>query len=180
MTTHSPAAPKVRVVRSLTEKAAAYAPGENRPLSGYLALMASYGTAVAGLTALGRATGRELPQEIRPWDVALLSMATHKLTRIITKDAVTSPLRAPFTTYEGPQGAGELHEEVREDSHLRHAFGELLTCPFCLAVWTSTTFAGGLVFAPRFTRLAAAVFTSVGVSDFLQFAYAKAQQATDG
>jgi hypothetical protein len=91
------------------------------------------------------------------------------------KDAVTSPLRAPFTQYQGPSGDAELGEEVR-GTGLRHSIGELVSCPFCLSVWVATGFAAGLVFAPRFTRLAATTFTAVAVSDALQLGYAAAQQ----
>ncbi len=95
-----------------------------------------------------RLTGRRAPARITPWDVVLLGTATHKLTRILAKDAVTSPLRAPFVQYKGASGESELAEEVREHGGTKHAVGELLTCPFCLAQWVATTFVAGWVFAP--------------------------------
>jgi hypothetical protein len=147
----------------------------DRPLSGYLAAMGVYASAVTGLTVLGRRLGLRPPENVSPWDVALLGMATHRLTRTISKDAVVSPIRAPFTTYSGPQAPGELHEEVRTDSHVKHAVGELLTCPFCLGQWVATGFAAGLVFAPRATRLVAATFAGIAVSDFLQYGYSALQ-----
>ncbi|HEV2888728.1 MAG TPA: DUF1360 domain-containing protein [Jatrophihabitans sp.] len=156
-------------------EAETYSNGTERPLGGYLAAMGVYASAVTGLTLLGRRLGFRAPQQISPWDVALFGIATHRVTRTIAKDAVASPVRAPFTTYDGVQGPGELHEEVRTDSHLRHAVGELLTCPFCLAQWVATAFGAGLVFAPRATRLVAATFASVAVSDFLQFGYSAVQ-----
>jgi hypothetical protein len=148
----------------------------DRPLSGYVAAMSVYATAVAGMTVIGRRFGVRAPQQITPWDVALFGIATHRVTRTITKDAVVSPVRAPFTTYDGLQGPAELHEEVRTDSHVRHAVGELLTCPFCLAQWVATLFSAGSVFAPRAARLVAATFASVAVSDFLQFGYSAVQK----
>jgi hypothetical protein len=84
-------------------------------------------------------------------------------------------LRAPFTVYDEPSGDAELSEHPRKDSHAQHAVGELVTCPFCLAQWIATGFAAGLVFAPRFTRLAALVMSSTAISDFLQLAYAALQ-----
>jgi hypothetical protein len=93
---------------------------------------------------------------------------------------VTAPLRAPFTRYSGNGGPAEVMEEVRATGGLRHSLGELLTCPFCLDVWISTGFAIGYVFAPRATRLVAATFTAITGADFLQLAYAKAQQAAQG
>ena len=152
-----------------------YRNGNDRPLGGYLAAMSVYTGAVTAMSLLGRRLGFRAPQQITPWDVVLFGVATHRVTRTITKDAVASPVRAPFTTYGGPQGAGELHEEVRTDSHLRHAVGELLTCPFCLGQWVATGFSAGLVFAPRAARLVAATFASVAVSDFLQYGYSAVQ-----
>lgn len=168
-------------VRKLVREAAAYAPGERRPLRGYVAIMGTYAAFVAGAAGLARASGRQLPEDVRPWDLALLSLATHKITRIVTKDSITSPLRAPFTRYEGPAGPAELNEQVRDDEgRVRHAVGELVTCPFCLGVWTSTVLSTGMVFAPRATRVAAGVFATVAVSDFLHFAHCVAERKARG
>jgi hypothetical protein len=108
----------------------------------------------------------------------LIAAATHKLSRILTKDAVTSPIRAPFTRYREPTGDGEVMEEVRGDHGVRHAAGELLTCPFCLAMWTAGGMTAGLVFAPRLTRYTAATLGAVAASDFLQLAYDAAKKAS--
>ena len=43
----------------------------------------------------------------------LFGIATHKIGRIITKDWVTSPIRAPFTRYEESVGGGEVKEQSR-------------------------------------------------------------------
>jgi hypothetical protein len=141
----------------------AYAPNEQRPLGGYLVAMGTYATVTASLVGLVRATGRPVPERPATADVVLLSIATHKLSRLLSKDAITSPLRAPFTSYDHPIGSGEVMEQVRDQgSSTRHALGELLSCPFCLAVWVATA------------------LTAVAASDFLQMGYAVAQQAAEG
>ncbi|MEO3776917.1 DUF1360 domain-containing protein [Micromonospora sp. B11E3] len=170
---------------SLKQKVArlrqAYAPHEHRPLGGYLAAMGAYAGVTASIAALARATGRPVPERPAVADVALLGIATHKLSRLLAKDAVTSPLRAPFTRYDRPSGSGEVMEQVRDSgSPTRHAIGELLSCPFCLAVWVATGLTGGLVLAPRLTRLVATALTAVAASDFLQMGYAVAQRAAEG
>ena len=158
-----------------------YAPHEHRPLDGYAAAMGGFGALAAAMAVAAKATGRPVPERPSTQDVVLISLATHKLSRLIAKDAVTSPLRAPFTRYAEPAGAAELNEEVRDEgSSLRHSIGEMITCPFCLAVWVATGFTGGLVLAPRFTRLAATTMTAVAVSDFLQMAYSIAKEAAEG
>lgn len=154
----------------------AYTQGEERPLGSFLVVMAAYGGSVAALSAAVKASGRELPERVAWSDLALATVATHKLSRLIAKDPVTSPLRAPFTEFAGTSGEAELAEEVR-GAGPRKAIGELVTCPFCLGQWVATGFAFGLVLAPRPTRLAATVFTALTGADFLQLAYAKAESA---
>jgi len=159
----------------LAEEKAAYAGDEDRPLEGYVAAMATYG-AFAALVLMAAATRRkDAPDRFPLVDIALTGVATHKLTRIISKDSVTSPLRAPFTRYKEPGGPAEVMEEVRGHG-VKHAVGELITCPFCLSPWIATALTGGLVIAPRFTRAVTAVFSAVAVSDHLQLTYAKQQQ----
>ncbi len=165
------------VVDRAQREAEAYAGGNARPLGGYVAVLLVYGAVVAVATVAALVTGRTLPTRWRVQDLITVTLGTHKLSRTLTKDAVTSPLRAPFTRYAGTGGPAELNEEVRNDSQWRHSLGELLTCPFCLDMWVATGFAIGLVFAPRFTRLIAGVFTALAGADFLQLAYAMAQQA---
>ncbi|HWH00605.1 MAG TPA: DUF1360 domain-containing protein [Pilimelia sp.] len=167
--------------RRLAALRQAYAPHEARPLGGYIAAMTTFAGAVGGLAAAARLTGRPLPERPELADVALLGVATHKLSRVLAKDAVTSPLRAPFTRYQEPQGSAEVGEEVRAPRGSRaHALGELLTCPFCLAMWVAAGLTGGLVLAPRLTRTVAAGLSAVALSDFLQLAYAAAKRAAEG
>jgi hypothetical protein len=70
-----------------------------------------------------------------------------------------------------------VKEEVR-GTGLRHAVGELLTCPFCMSHWIATGFGIGAVVAPRATRLVASVFSMEAAADFLQFAHAGAEQSS--
>lgn len=155
--------------------------GDNpRPLAGYVAVLVIYSALVAVATVMAAVTGRRLPQQWHLQDLVTVTVGTHKLSRTLTKDAVTSPLRAPFAHYTGTGGPAEVMEQSREASQLRHSLGELLTCPFCLDMWVVTGFAIGLIFAPRFTRLIAGTFTALAGADFLQLAYAKAQQAAQG
>ncbi|HEX3540760.1 MAG TPA: DUF1360 domain-containing protein [Acidimicrobiales bacterium] len=166
-----------RLSETVRRQDAEYKAGAERPLGGYLGLLSTYGAFVgAGAIALRR---HGLPDSLSWSDVALISVATHKLSRLLAKDPVTSPFRAPFTRFQGPAGEGELNEEVRA-SGAAHAVGELVTCPFCLGQWVATGFIFGLVLAPRATRLAATVFTALTASDFLQLAYAGAIHGVEG
>ncbi|SFK32000.1 DUF1360 domain-containing protein [Amycolatopsis sacchari] len=166
-------------LHELKDQARAYRDGEDRPLGGYLAVMTVYGVLVAITSAVAVLTGRKLPPRVPKEDLVVVALGTHKLSRTLTKDAVTSPLRAPFTRYSGTGGPAEVMEEVRKPSGLRHSLGELLSCPFCLDMWVVTAFTFGLVFAPRLTRLVAGAFAALAGADFLQLAYAKAQQLAE-
>src|SRR4051812_25150509 len=134
--------------------------------------MSVYGSGVVAATALGRLTGRRLPETVSPWDLTMMTVATHRIARTVAKDPVTSPIRAPFTQYDGLSAPSELKEQVRTHEGLQHSLGELLTCPMCLAQWVATALAAGLVFSPRYTRLVMATFTAVAGADFLQYFYA--------
>jgi uncharacterized protein DUF1360 len=148
-----------------------YAQGEPRPLGGLLGAMSVYGAVVGVGAAALRASRSELPDRVPLGDAVLLTIATFRTARTIAKDPVTSPLRAPFTTFQGTSGEAEVAEEIREHGGVKHAIGELITCPFCLAQWVGTAFVFGYVAAPRATRLAALTMTSVAGADVLQFVY---------
>ena len=148
-----------------------YARDAERPLGGDLGAMGVYLGLVSVAAAAVRASRRELPSKVPLGDAVLLTIATFRLARRIAKDPVTAPVRAPFTTFQGPSGHAEIAEEVREHGGVKHAVGELLTCPFCLAQWVGTAFVLGYATAPRATRLAALAMTTVAGSDVLQFLY---------
>jgi hypothetical protein len=140
----------------------------------YLGAMTVFTAGWAGLAGVLRVSGRSLPERYDVTDLVLGGLATHKLTRIISKDGVTTPLRAPFTVFEGEAGDAEVNERPR-DEHPQHTIGELITCPFCLAPWVGSVYVAGLVLAPRVARTGAALFSVVAASDFLQQAYARAR-----
>jgi uncharacterized protein DUF1360 len=127
-----------------------------------------------GLLAASR-LGRELPERVGFADLLTIGIASHKLSRLVSKDKVTSPLRAPFTELEEPGGPGELEERAR-GTGARKAIGDLLTCPYCLDLWVVAAFALGLLFAPRLSRFLAAIFSALTISDFLQIAYKAAEE----
>jgi hypothetical protein len=150
--------------------------GADRPLSALASLVTIYTGVVAALVTVAHRRQR-LPERISAADLALYSVATHKLARLVAKDPIASPFRAPFTRLEGLSGPAELHEEVIGDGW-RHAVGELLTCPFCLGQWVGTAFVFGGVLAPRATRVVAATFVVHAASDALQHGSRALERAT--
>jgi hypothetical protein len=147
-----------------------YAGDAERPLGSFLGLMSVYAGLVTGAGSFIRWRRIELPDRVSAADIALLGVASHKVARLLAKDPVTSPLRAPFTRFAGQSGEAEVAEEV-VGRGAQKAVGELVTCPFCLDQWVATGFVFGLLVAPRATRLAAMLLTTVTLADVLQFGY---------
>jgi hypothetical protein len=151
------------------------APADARPPHGsYAAFVAAYNVAFAGALLAARLAGRKLPTPGLD-DIALYGLATHKLSRLLAKDKVTAPLRAPFAELDHKGGPAELGERPRGNG-ARRAVGELVTCPYCLDQWVASGFAVASIFAPRATRLTAGVLATVAVADFLQIGYRLGQR----
>lgn len=146
------------VAQVAEREAEAYRGSEPRPLGALIGIIGAYLAFVAAGAAWVTRRGR-WPQRLRADDLVLGAVATHKLSLILARDTVTSPIRAPFTRFEGPAGEGQLKEEVR-GTGWRKALGELLTCPFCLSQWVATLWAFGFLLFPRPTRMAAAVLAT--------------------
>ena len=144
---------------------------DDRPVLSYAALLAVHTGLVGGAMAVAARQGR-LPRRVAVADLAVGAIATFKLSRLITRSAVASPLRAPFTGEAEPAGPAEVMEEV-EGSGIRRAVGELLTCPFCLGHWIATGFCLGLVYAPELTRTVGSVLCIEAGADLLQHAHAR-------
>ncbi len=145
-------------------------------LAEYASLLGFYVASVAVLTGMAMEQDR-LPKRFGLLDLALLGIATHKLSRIVAKDRITSILRAPFVNYIRSAGAGEVEEEPRGRG-IQRGIGHLISCPYCVAPWCATALAFGLIFAPRVTRFFAGILASVATSDFLHRAYLATKEKT--
>ena len=154
---------------------AGHSPERPRPLGGYAVLMGTFTALAVAFGAWFHRSGRQLPDSISARDLALLTVASHKTSRLITRDRVTSAVRAPFTEFQGDAGPGEVNERARGDG-LRRAVGELLVCPYCLGMWVSAAMTASLLVFPRFTRWFAAALVSFFGSEVLHIAYSRAEK----
>ena len=152
------------------EKTAEKEECEEQLLAEFAAMLAFYVTTVAVLTGFAIETKR-LPRRFGLLDLALLGIATHKLSRVVAKDRITGILRAPFVCYIKSAGAGEVEEEPRGHG-IQRGIGTLMSCPYCMGPWVAAALGFGFVFAPRTARFFAGIFASVALSDFLHRAYA--------
>jgi hypothetical protein len=137
-----------------------------RPYPEYAALTGAFGTVLGGFLLLSR--GR-LPERIGIGDIARIGLASFKIGRLVAKDEVTSWVRAPVTRDE------EATEPEREGA--ARALGELVTCPYCVGVWTAAGLSYALVLLPRETRLVTTIFSAQAVADFLNAAFVRLRQA---
>jgi hypothetical protein len=154
----------------LAERFRDYAPQHDVPLAGYAGAMGLFGLTLGGVLLSMSRTGRWQSG----WaDLVLLGVGTHKLARLITKDAVTAPLRAPFTRRQETEGAGEVHDEPRDDS----ALAQLVTCPFCAGPWLGTGLGAALAWRPEPTRFVLRLLTAVTIADFLHLGYARLNES---
>jgi uncharacterized protein DUF1360 len=171
-----PVTPEDGTALKTPEAVAGYAdPQERPPFLPYLVFMSIFGTLVTTALAIAHRHGRELPDTSSAGQLLLVGTASHKLSRVISKDKVTSPIRAPFTELEGKGGPAELEERSRGKG-FQKAIGELLICPYCLGLWVVAAFSVGLIFAPRVTRFVASLFSALTISDFFQIAYKAAEE----
>jgi len=121
---------------------------------------------------------RKNPVEMRKTELAMAGLAVHKMARLVSKDKVTRPLRAPFTTFEGSGGAGEVEEKPRGKG-LRKTIGDLVSCPFCMSQWAANLMLLGYAYLPTLTRAYVWVLGMTNVSHFLNQAYAKAKELNE-
>lgn len=146
-------------------------PQEDRPLGGYAFLMSIYATLTGAFAAWFRTSRRPLPDRVDPYDLLLVTIATHKSSRLLAKDKVTATVRGPFTELRGDSPMPGEVDEAPRGRGLRRALGELLVCPYCLSMWIATALSAAMLVSPRLTRQVAAVFTALFGADVLQVAY---------
>ncbi len=147
---------------------------DERLLAEFAAMLTLYLAGTALLTGLAIDHDR-LPRKFGLLDLALLGIATHKLSRLVAKDRITGVLRAPFVNYIKSAGAGEVEEEPR-GCGIQRGIGTLISCPYCMGPWCATALGFGFLFAPRVTRFVAGILVAVTVSDFLHRGYAATKE----
>jgi Protein of unknown function (DUF1360) len=133
-----------------------------RPYPEYAALTAAFGAALGGFLLLAN---RRLPERIGFGDVVRIGIASYKIGRLVARDDVTSWVRAPVTQDD------EATEPKPEGT--ARALGELVTCPYCVGIWTAAGLSYALVLLPRETRLVTTIFSAQAVADFLNAAFVK-------
>jgi hypothetical protein len=144
--------------------------GDEERLSSYATLVGVFNLIFAAFLLVAKGVGRPIPERVDTKDIVLLGTATHKLSMIGANDAVTSPLRAPFTELQEKESPKNVDELPRGEG-LRKSIGELILCQFCLGMWVAAFLTYGLVLVPRVTRLVTTILTVLAISDHLHQSY---------
>jgi hypothetical protein len=139
------------------------------PLGSYVALMGAYSLFFGSLFVIATRRQRELRKPSGS-DLAFLTIGAYKLSRIVTMSFIGSPLRAPFAKRGQSLKGGEVQDQSRGQG-LQKAVGNLVTCPFCFNVWSTTLFSFGYTFAPRLTVQAARILSMAAAGDVLHHGY---------
>ena len=138
------------------------------PYRAYAGIMGAFAGGLAAAGGLARLLDRE-PRQQSPLDFAVLSLATFKAARTISRDDVSSFLREPFVL--GEAGGGEAEAPIATGG-ARQAIGELVTCSRCVGTWCAAGLASTQIIAPRFGRLLTWSLAAAGASDWLQAGFA--------
>lgn len=109
-------------------------------------------------------------ERLTPYDVLLIGLATHKISRLISRDRFNAPIRSPFVRYGSDAGAGEVNEHPR-GTGLRLAVGQLLSHPACTGPFVAPLLTLGMVRVPQASRLVCSTFSAITISDLLHRAY---------
>jgi hypothetical protein len=136
---------------------------ERPPYGSYAAILGSFAGFLAAAGAVGRLVDRD-PQCQTALDFAVLSAASFKAARTLSRDQVTSFIREPFV--RGRAHSGD--EEPVPNGGLEQAIGELVTCTRCVGTWAAAALASTQILAPRFGRLLTWSLGAAAANDFLQ------------
>jgi hypothetical protein len=154
-----------------------YDKNDDVPVSSYATLVGVFNLIFGLFLVVSRATGRGIPERVEVRDILIFGAATHKLSWILAREPITSPIRAPFTELEEVQSSTKADEKPR-GTGLRKTIGELLTCHFCLGMWVAAFFTYAFALFPAVTRLVAAIFTTLTISDHLHQTYKALMERT--
>ena len=89
------------------------------------------------------------------------ALATYRLTRLVTTDRVTQKLRDRLNERWGTKTVPTIPSGTRT---VRTAFGELLTCDWCVSIYVGAAVAAVRTFAPRAWRPIARALASSAVA----------------
>jgi|SRR5947209_3888658 len=131
---------------------------QRRPL-GYYALLIALYNGLYGLFLFGYKRKRQGAANVNGLDLAMLGLATLRISKVISEDEITAVLRKPLVEVDAegrrPRGHG-----------LRWALGKLVLCPTCTGTWVAAFLVYALHLFPWATRPLLAIMSASGVEQF--------------
>ncbi|WP_332694813.1 DUF1360 domain-containing protein [Halalkalibacter lacteus] len=102
-------------------------------------------------------------------DLVILILASYRLTRLIVFDEITSFIRRPFLSVSYQENeAGQLVESIEfKGKGLRYWFGVLLSCHWCVGIWSSLGVVLLYFYFPLFNLLLI-ILAVAGAAAFIQ------------
>jgi hypothetical protein len=85
-------------------------------------------------------------------DFAIISLATFRITRLITTDVILNKLRERVWKKYPPENGG---------------LGYLITCDWCTSIWVASPLVVSYTIADRSTVLVAAIFAASGIAGLI-------------
>lgn len=140
----------------------------DQPRGAYAIIMVIFLSLFGAVAATLRRNPATLSQTPPARDMALLGIATFRMSRLIVADRVTSVFRKPVVE----EGVGEeqlegVTQKPKEEGGMVQAVGELVTCPWCVSVWAGAFNVYLLTMFPRVGRLFLLVMSSSGIAHLL-------------
>jgi len=103
-------------------------------------------------------------------NLALLTMACFRLTRLIVFDKITEFIREPFfdeIEEENEDGVIEVYY-LPKKAGLKKFFGELLSCYWCTGIWVSTFIVLAYYLSPSYSTPIILILAIAGIASILE------------
>lgn len=131
---------------------------ESRPYGAYALLIGLY-QALYGLFLLVYRGKRNSLEKVTALDVAMLGLATLRLSKAISEDEISAIVRKPLV--EDVSG-----ERKPRGQGFRWSLGKLVLCPTCTGTWVAAFLGYALHLFPRQTRPLLAIMSASGAEQF--------------
>jgi hypothetical protein len=123
---------------------------------GYYAVLITIYQALYGAFLFLYGRKRARLEQISPLDLAMLGMATLRISKAISEDEITEVVREPVIEARGEQRQPRGHG-------LRWALGRLVLCPTCTGTWVAAFLGYALHLFPSATRPFLAIMSASGM-----------------
>jgi Protein of unknown function (DUF1360) len=109
--------------------------------------------AVGNVVLIRQVSGQlDVLNDVGYFKLLVFGLAAYRAANILSNEAVTKPLRAPFV--EESQTEGKVTERPKRSGFLG-AMGQLIYCPSCTGVWLSAALVYSYVLYPGVTFMVA-------------------------